>query len=239
MKLAINQVPEGAGQVVRVECAEHHRGNLNGWVIRHSDGVLLGGCHACGERNKPVDVDETVELVKKRVARPVDLGELIADSDPLTGTPYLDSKCIEPSRCWFIFQKGSKLIVPMTRGKAVVSAQIIDGRGQKKFLKGYSVKGCYWQNGSKPRLTTEGIADALTIANMGYSVRCVFSAHELSKARKGSIVVADHDEVGIRAAVDSGCQFVVPPEPGQDFNDLFQQDRRKARELIHNAIQNS
>ena len=151
-------------------------------------------------------------------------------------SPYLERKgCLSHGAKFF---KDSTLVIPMVKEGRIRSLQSINADGFKKFMKGGEVSGCFFLIKGQGKLAMcEGFATGSTIHQaVGWSVAVCFSASNLTKAapyfkRKDCIICADNDEAGItygeRAASELDCSMVLPPEKGQDFNDLKIEDARK------------
>ena len=111
----------------------------------------------------------------------------------------------------------------------LLSAQSIDEYGNKLFIPGSKVKGGQFTLGrGRETWIVEGYATALSVQSAlrklyrDAQIRVAFSAANVKEiARKGDIIIADHDKNGIGAkyAAASGCLWWMPPESG-DANDL-------------------
>ena len=135
---------------------------------------------------------------------------------------------------WFKSDSDPVLVVPMFINKTISGCQLIDVHGGKKFLSGQASKGAYFQIGSGRQVFfVEGYASALSLqkilASLKISYRIVvcFSAGNLLNLAKctSGFVIADNDEskAGESAAIDSGCNWWMPPTVGQDINDYHRQ----------------
>jgi putative DNA primase/helicase len=130
-----------------------------------------------------------------------------------------------------------KLVIPVrdvSDYSKVISAQLIDEHGEKRFLTGGRTKGGIHRFGSKsPRkvVLCEGYATGLTLnAAMAklpgpHAVIVCFSANNLEHVAKnfpGACVAADHDvsATGENTAIRTGLRWTMPYECGTDFNDL-------------------
>lgn len=136
---------------------------------------------------------------------------------------------------WWPDDKNNLLCVPMRVGSQLVGVQLIDREGQKKFLTGQRTKGAEYQiTNDGPGAVdwwVEGYASGLSLREclkalrLRYKIHICFSAHNMmamSQAAGRGYVVADHDASGAgeKAAVGAGLPFYMPPEVGQDINDL-------------------
>ena len=146
--------------------------------------------------------------------------------------PYLASKGF-PDMLGDVWDKdGEKLlVVPMRQFKTLIGCQLIDDKGNKKFLYGQTSKGATLTFNAKGfPIFCEGYATALSIrevlktSNIKYSIYTCFSASNMQliarKFRKG-LVVADNDRNGIgeRSAIETGKPYWLSTTVGHDFND--------------------
>ena len=113
----------------------------------------------------------------------------------------------------------------------LVSLQMIDPEGKKKFLTDGRTEGAVFVMDSHGRtILCEGMATALSVRvalqalRMRYKLVVAFSASNMARIADGlpdSFIVADNDisGTGQRIALESGRPFFLPPVPGNDFND--------------------
>lgn len=133
-----------------------------------------------------------------------------------------------------------RLIVPVMdfeRYPSVISAQLIDENGEKKFLPGGRTKGGVYRLGVAPEkarrvVLCEGYATGLSLEaalRMLPGPHCVvvcFSASNLelvSSLLKGeALIAADNDasRTGENSAKGTGRRWIMPANIGTDFNDL-------------------
>ena len=166
---------------------------------------------------------------------------------PATEHPYLTTKGIKPNGTR---TEGGNLLVPMrdTSGK-LHSLQVIDAQGDKRFLLGGRVSGCYFGMG-KPDgalIVAEGFATGASLHECtGHAVAVAFNAGNLMAVAMALrakypglklIVAADDDHMtagnpGLSKATEAaqavGGWLAVPdfgadrPDDATDFNDLHQ-----------------
>ena len=102
-------------------------------------------------------------------------------NDASADHPYLKRKRVKPHG---LRVNSDQLLVPMYDPKgALVNLQLIDGHGQKWFLKGGRAKGCYFQIDGKlgPIVVAEGFATAASINEAtGYYVVVAFNASNMT-----------------------------------------------------------
>lgn len=116
----------------------------------------------------------------------------------------------------------------------VISAQLIDENGEKRFLPGGRTRdGILWLGSKAARKTVlcEGYATGLSLdAALSklpgpHAVIVCFSANNLERVAPkfpGAFVCADNDHsaAGENAAIRTGLKWTMPYEVGTDFNDL-------------------
>lgn len=147
---------------------------------------------------------------------------------------YLDGKGF-PDELGNVMQRpegGPLLLIPMFIAGRLVGLQTITTDGEKKFLFGQTTSGAEYVIDNKGRdWFVEGYATGLSLRaalaalKIRYRVHVCFSARNLTKLASAcprGIVVADRDASGTgkSAAEKSGRPYFLPPEVGQDFNDL-------------------
>ncbi len=138
----------------------------------------------------------------------------------------------EVGNVWRTEDGQALLVIPMRIGSKLVGCQLIDGKGDKKFLYGQQTKGASFVMDAKGvPIFCEGYATALSIRaimkamKVRYAVHVCFSAGNLKEVARhveGGIVVADHDPngVGEKAARDTGKPYWLSDAVGEDFNDF-------------------
>ena len=152
------------------------------------------------------------------------------------------------------------LVVPARRGSAITSVQLIWEDGAKKFLAGGAMEGATHRiTKGRDVWLSEGLATGLSLRaalrglRRADTVLMCFSASNLAKVA-GTIsgrryIAADHDKplaqfdglgTGEHFARKSGLPYIMPPEVGQDINDLHQRDgvfavQRLINELMRRA----
>lgn len=156
------------------------------------------------------------------------------------------------------------LVIPMRDGGALHSLQFIGPDGEKRFLTGGRVKGCYFSignpKGAAALCITEGFATGATIHEaMGYPVAVAFTAGNLGPVARAMrerfpdlrlILCADDDyrtagNPGITKASEAarsvGGLLAVPdfgdnrPEGATDFNDLAAHSLEAVKRAVEGA----
>ena len=146
--------------------------------------------------------------------------------------PYLASKGF-PDMLDHVWDTGTEklLVVPMRKFNSIIGCQLINNKGDKKFLYGQSSKYATLTFNAKGfPIFCEGYATALSIrhvlkaTNIKYTIYTCFSASNMKliarNFRRG-IVVADNDRNGIgeKSAIETGKPYWLAPTVGYDFND--------------------
>lgn len=151
--------------------------------------------------------------------------------------PYLERKGFPDSE-GLIY--GEHLVIPMRDANdypRVLSAQLIDAEGEKRFLPGGRTRAAIYRIGSEGSgriVLCEGYATALSIASAirrlpgAFQILVCFSAQNLERVGqivpRNAVVAADNDRSGTgeRAACATGLRWTMPYEVATDFNDLHQ-----------------
>lgn len=267
----LDWLPIPDGQIHRFHVPGDRMGSRNGWYILFNDeiptGVFsswkIGGTRVWSSR-KPVDrieqqaVDQCRERARRqreeeanrrrrqaaiKARRLWDNGRF---ADPRH--PYLLRKHVRPH---FLRQCGDELLVPLYANGELVNLQKILPDGQKRFLYGGQVKGCYSLIGKPERMSPmylcEGWATGASIHQLtGHPVACAMSSDNLlavglflrNTFSDCCLIVAGDDDREVQgnpgytkakeAAETLGCVAVVPIWPADapphlsDFNDLMQ-----------------
>ena len=248
------------------------RGDDSGWYMLHTDGVAAGafGCWRaglqsswCAKSDKAMtDSEREAHRQRVRAMQAQREADTLATQQQASETAaalwqksapapaahdYLARKRIKPHGAKF---DGHRLLIPLrdTAGK-LHSLQTIAPDGDKRFMPGGRVKGCYHSIG-KPGgvlIVCEGYATGASIHEAtGYAVAVAFNAGNLEAvavALRGKypslkiIVAADDDHLtdgnpgmtkATAAALAVGGQVAAPafpadrPDKATDFNDLHQ-----------------
>ena len=135
-------------------------------------------------------------------------------------------------------EKTKLLVIPMRVDGHLVSLQMIDPEGKKKFLTDGRTDGAVFVIDNKgPPVLVEGYAKALaarialTALRKRYRIIVCFSAGNMAKLAAGlpdCFIIADRDEpsaqvptlggMGLKVATDSGRPFWISDKVGQDFD---------------------
>lgn len=264
-------LPVADGSIHRFHVPGDKAGALNGWYVLFLDGIASGcfgswkaGTSHTWSSRKPADSLEA-ELIRQRQGqarrqreaeqhqRQQQAAEYAARlwrdarrADP--AHPYLSAK---GCRSHNLRQRGDVLLVPLYHSGELVNLQRIDADGQKRFLSGGRVKGCYSPLGiiaaGQPLYLCEGWATGATLhAETGHPVACAMNAGNLLETGRhlqrrhpdAMLIVAGDDDrqtegnpgktAAIAAAAGLGCGLILPPWPADaplnlsDFNDLRQ-----------------
>ncbi len=263
------------------------RGDNAGWYALHGDGVPAGsfgdwrtGIHEtwradigrkltsaeeAAHRARIETIRQEREAEKARVqAEAANKARAIWDAaKPAPADhPYLVRKGIKPSGARL---HNDALVIPMRAGGEIHSLQFIGPDGDKRFLTGGSVAGCYFSignpKGAEALCVAEGYATGATVHEAtGYPVAVAFNAGNLALVARAMrerfadiplIICADDDTAtegnpGITKATEAarpvGGALAIPdfgtdrPDGATDFNDMAQQCGAKA---VERAILNA
>ena len=150
---------------------------------------------------------------------------------------------------------GDVLVIPMRISGKLVGCQLIDHRGDKKFLYGQQTKGASFCIDAKGTpIFCEGYATGLSVRSvmkankLRYSIYICFSAgnmKEVASKFKNGIVVADNDPSGVgeSTAKAIGLPYWISDTVGEDFNDyhlrvgLFTASQSLKQTLLNNKVQ--
>lgn len=169
--------------------------------------------------------------------------------------PYLTAKGFpeEEGRVW-VTDDGPLLVIPMRINGNLVGCQLINDKGEKKFLSGQVTKGATFTMDAKGiPIFVEGYATALSVRaamkaiKIRYTIYVCFSASNMEFVAgriPGGLVIADNDSsnTGERAAVKTGKPYWLASTVGQDFNDqhikdgLFQVSQSLKKVLVANGL---
>ncbi|MGY8822158.1 MAG: toprim domain-containing protein [Pseudomonadales bacterium] len=268
---SLDWLPVADGTIHRFRVPDDKPGTLNGWYVLHLDGIASGafgswkaGGSSTWSSRKPADPMEA-EFIRQRVeqarhqreaeqhqrqqAAAIEAQRLwntSAPADPLH--PYLSAKGCKSHG---LRQRGEVLLVPLYLWRVLVNLQRIAADGDKRFLSGGRVKGCYSPIGTlepgQPLYVCEGWATGATIHEAkGAAVACAMNAGNLLEVGRhiqrhypdSTLIIAGDDDrqtegnpgrtAATQAAAALECGLVLPPWSGaeppslSDFNDLRQ-----------------
>lgn len=169
--------------------------------------------------------------------------------------PYLTNKGFpeEEGNVWMT-DDALLLVIPMRVDGRLVGCQLVDDKGEKKFLSGQITKGATFTMDAKGvPIFVEGYATALSVRSamkavkVRYSIHVCFSASNMEFiARKipGGLIIADNDasRTGEKTAKKTGKPYWISPAVGEDFNDyharvgLFRASQSLKQALIGNGL---
>lgn len=257
------------GEIHRFRTETDNRGQRSGWYVLHLGDVPAGAfgnwktgaketwCAVSRARLTPAEREAMTRRICQQQALIRQQREMHHRATAMTAQTrwdwsqaaspehaYLQAKQVKP---YNLQQLNNVLLVPMTDGQTLVNLQRIFPDGEKRFLAGGRVKGCYSPiqgNDSTPLYICEGWATGATIhALKGVSVACAMNAGNLLpvaqtlRARHPGrylIIAGDNDRhtegnpgktAAINAAHAIGAEWMVPdfPDhlPGTDYNDRY------------------
>lgn len=265
--LDFNVIPDGG--IHRFRVPDDKTGTRNGWYVLHLDGLPCGafGSWKAGDSHtwrhrEPVNRAEAEQCRqrqeqarRKREAEQEQRQRQVAEralrlwnsARPANPNhPYLSAKRVKPHGLCHVHDT---LLVPLLLADDVVNVQRIGPDGQKRFLLGGRVKGCYSPLGDiedgKPLYVCEGWATGATLHEAtGAAVACAMNAGNLLDVGRtlqrqhpdALLIIAGDDDrqtpgnpgrtAAIKAASTLCCGLVFPPWDGSepehlsDFNDL-------------------
>ena len=258
------------------------RGDAAGWYCLHGDGLPAGAfgdwrqgfaqnwCAKADsamtqqereehrQRMQQIQAQRDAEQSQRHASARARAQQQWDDASPAGNHPYLVAKGVQGHG---LRQTGDVLLVPLRDTSGTLhSLQTIDANGNKRFLSGGKVQGCYHAIG-KPDgciVVCEGFATGASIhAATGHAVACAMNASNLQAVAQTlhakypalRIVVAADDDYATtgnpgltaarQAALSVGGMVAVPlfdanrPTGATDFNDLHQ---AQGLEAIHACI---
>lgn len=239
--------------------SDGRRGDDSGYYVLHLDGLPAGlfGCWRAGIRQTwHAESDRTFTPAERRQhrerieamrqQRQADEAErqrrtaewaqrICRDSPPTDSHPYLVRKTV---KSYGLRASGDELLVPMAMDGEIVNVQRITPDGEKKFLPGGRVRGCYFAIGNpdKTLCVAEGYATGASVHEAtGAAVAIAFSGGNLlavAKAMRAKfpalriVVAGDNDKSGVgqsaalEAARAVGGLVAIPSTDGHDWNDV-------------------
>ena len=189
--------------------------------------------------------------------------EIWKRSIPVTTHPYLEKKKIKE---YNVRVYKNYLAIPLYYNKKIVSLQLIDQNGGKKFLSGGRVKDCYFRIGKVERenvtlCLAEGYATGASIHEAtGFPVLVAFNCNNLESVAKitkkeypnANIIICGDDDFNTEnnpgklkannAALVAEAKVAIPkfdenrPEWAKDFNDMAV---FHSHDLVRQAILNA
>lgn len=267
----LNWLPLADGSIHRFQVPGDRAGTLNGWYVLFTDG-LASGCFGSWKTGKShtwnsrepanwLEVEQVRQHIKQATRqREAEQGRRQRIAADYANRLWRDARRADPRSTYLIAkgcspynlrQQDDVLLVPLYHGGVLVNLQRISPNGQKRFLFGGRVKGCYSPLGiitaGTPLYLCEGWATGATLHNeTGHPVACAMNAGNLLEAGRylqsrhpdAVLIVAGDDDrqtdgnpgktAAIKAAATLGCGLILPPWPSgsplalTDFNDLRQ-----------------
>lgn len=264
-------LPVADGAIHRFHVPGDRAGSRNGWYALFLDGIASGsfgswkaGTSHIWSSRKPADPLEAT-LIRQRIEQARRQREAEQHQRQLAAADYArrlwrDARRADPThpylsakgcRPYNLRQQGDRLLVPLYRSGELVNLQRIGADGQKRFLSGGRVKGCYSPMGiiaaGQALYLCEGWATAATLhAETGAPIACAMNAgnlletaHHLQHRHPHAVpIIAGDDDrqtkgnpgktAAIAAAASLGCGLILPHWPADapltltDFNDLRQ-----------------
>lgn len=243
------------GRWVRFPGLGKSRGNRAGWckLITPTMGIFgdwSSGLSEIWRDDSHCDDERSARLLKesrererqfaaqectRQAAVAVEAAKLVQTA-VMSGHPYLERKGFAQRAA--LVREG-KLVIPVRdaiKYSDIISAQLIDESGEKRFLTGGRTRGGIHRIGVEPRRARrvalcEGYATGLSVdaalqrLPAAHAVIVCFSARNLelvSQKFPGAFVCADNDvsHTGEESAKRTGLKWLMPPDVGTDFNDM-------------------
>ncbi len=203
---------------------------------------------ACQKRWKAAEEQRRRDEIDRWARSATRASEIISKCSPATDLhPYLEAKGV-PASAELLVDESNRLLLPLKDATGKLwSYQTIDFLGEKLFMPGGKVKGCFFQLGKPsegPLIVCEGYATGATIRKAtGWPVFCAMNCGNLEDVavalraahpEKTMVIAADDDrftksgnpgmEKASEAAKSCNAVVAVPNFPdnskGTDFNDL-------------------
>ena len=235
----------------------------NSWYVLHADGAIPAGAFGCWKRGQNEKwcskrTSDLSESERRRFQQQIEQAKAKREKDQAQTTaaakhraceiweeaskaeshPYLSRKQVEPHG---VYRRGNSLVVPARDNEGVLhTLQFISEDGDKRFMPGGRVSGCYHAIG-KPNgrlLVAEGYATAASLYEAtGCATAVAFNTTNLKAVAKALrekfpnmqiILCADNDtqtdgNPGVRKATEAAQEIeglLAIPNCEGDFNDL-------------------
>ena len=267
----LDWLPVADGGINRFHVPGDRAGSQNGWYVLFADGIAsgcfgswkAGTAHTWNSREpaNPVEAEQVRQRIEQaRRQREAEQHQRQQAAAEYAAKLWRDARRADPEHPYLVAkgcrphglrQADGVLLVPLYLGGELVNLQRIGSDGQKRFLSGGRVKGCYSPLGiitpGQPLYLCEGWATGATLhAETGHPVACAMNAGNLLEAGRhlqrrhpdAVLIVAGDDDrqtegnpgkaAAIVAAAGLGCGLILPPWPADapltlsDFNDLRQ-----------------
>lgn len=223
------------------------QGMTQTWCSKADTAMTQEERAAYRQRMQQIQAQREAEQAQRHESARDRAARMWSESSPVADHPYLTAKSVQGHG---LRQTGDMLLVPLRDVTGTLhSLQTIDASGNKRFLSGGKVQGCYHSIGKLDGciVVCEGFATGASIhAATGQAVACAMNAGNLqavamalhTKYPSLQIVIAaddDHATAGNpgmtaarQAALSVGGDVAIPlfdanrPAKATDFNDLHQ-----------------
>ena len=225
----------------------HADSPASGWFLHYKTGISGKWTLSCKRETMTKVMREQIEAERQR--RQIEqqacyneaakkAASIWSKSIPAINHPYSIKKCIQPygSRLY-----KDCLVIPLyNKQRQLVNLQFIHADGTKRYLTGGLKKGCFYWFGDKQTdkiLICEGFSTGASLhEHSGCLTFIAFDAGNLKDVAitvksivqdKEIIICADNDLSGLgqrkaeEATLAINGKYVLPPIPGQDFNDML------------------
>ncbi len=238
------------------------QGMTQTWCSKDSATMTPREREAHRHRMQQIQAQREAEQTQRHESARDRANRLWGESSPAVDHAYLTAKGVQG---YGLRQSGDMLLVPLRDVAGTLhSLQTIDASGQKRFLTGGKVQGCYHAIGQPDGciVVCEGFATGASIhAATGHAVACAMNAGNLQSVAMAlhakypslQIVIAADDDYATtgnpgmaaarQAALSVGGDVAVPlfdanrPAKATDFNDLHQAQGLEAVKAVFEEME--
>ena len=207
-------------------------GWVQNWATMDKPATWFAEGHTIDSPQIQKSIDESRHRARESAERASKKAGWILHQTELKSHPYLVAKGF-PEEMGNVWNKDGEdiLVIPMRIDSRLVGVQLINDKGEKKFLHGQTTKGAsFCMNAKGIPIFCEGYATALSIrecmkaSNIKYAIYACFSASNMKHIARtigDGFIVADNDpnHIGEKSAIETGKPYWISETVGEDFND--------------------
>jgi len=207
-------------------------GWVQNWATMDKPATWFAEGHTIDSPQIQKSIEESRHRATESAERASKKAGWILHQTELKSHPYLVSKGF-PEEMGNVWNKDGEdiLVIPMRIDSRLVGVQLINDKGEKKFLHGQTTKGAsFCMNAKGIPIFCEGYATALSIrecmkaSNIKYAIYVCFSASNMKHIARTigeGFIVADNDpnHIGEKSAIETGKPYWISETVGEDFND--------------------
>lgn len=207
-------------------------GWVQNWATMDKPATWFAEGHTIDSPQIQKSIEESRHRATESAERASKKAGWILHQTELKSHPYLVSKGF-PEEMGNVWNKDGEdiLVIPMRIDSRLVGVQLINDKGEKKFLHGQTTKGAsFCMNAKGIPIFCEGYATALSIrecmkaSNIKYAIYTCFSASNMKHIARtigDGFIVADNDpnHIGEKSAIETGKPYWISETVGEDFND--------------------